>query len=63
MTGAGTRSQGRSRRPTAAASALVKAELVTGSGAVRLTGPLMSFQSSRNFIAPISSDNEIQVMT
>ena len=31
-------------------------------GGARLTGPLMSLRSSRNRIAPISSDSEIQLM-
>ena len=61
--GAGTRSQGRSRRPTAAMSAAVNSAFVAGAGAVRLTGPLMSLRSSRNLIAPISSVSEIQLMT
>ena len=61
--GAGTRSQGRSRRPAAAVSAAVNSAFVTGAGAVRLTGPLMSSRPSRNVSAAISSDSEIQLMT
>src|SRR5579875_2087818 len=61
--GAGTRSQGRSRRPRAAASAAVNSELVTGSGAVRFTGPARSPRPSRNRSAAISSCSEIQLIT
>ena len=44
-------------------SAAVNSEFVAGAGAVRLTGPLTSSRSSRNLMAPISSDSEIQLMT
>lgn len=41
----------------------MNAELVTGSGAVTLTGPLMSLRSSRKRIAPISSVSDTQLIT
>jgi hypothetical protein len=44
-------------------SAAVNSAFVTGAGAVRLTGPLMSSRPSRNVSAAISSGSEIQLMT
>ena len=59
-TGAGTHSS--AGRCSARPSAAVNSALVTGAGAVRLTGPSMSAWSSRYRIAATWSASEIQLM-
>ncbi len=64
--GAGTRSQRKSGRRSAACRAAVSSSPVTGLGAVRLNGPACasaSGESSRKRIARISSVSEIQLIT